>query len=181
MQRLALSLAAFGFAVLTGCSGRFDAMPAPADPADGTDANDPRTDIADVSVVDAPPTGADVSVIDAPPTRADVAVVDPPGLADGSNAEASLAPDAPPGPDATAQDASSDTAWIDAATSVEASAVDASGDGSSDARYGCYLEGHIYCPIDTWCPIGTCPDGVTQYGCTCNADGTTTCSLDCPT
>jgi hypothetical protein len=169
MQRLALSLAAFGVAVLTGCSGRFDELPAPADTADGTDANDPPTDIADVSVVDAPPTIADVSVVDAP------------GLADGSNAEASLAPDAPPGPDATAQDASSDAAWIDAATSVEASAVDASGDGSSDARYGCYLEGHIYCPIDTWCPIGTCPDGVTQYGCTCNADGTTTCSLDCPT
>ena len=30
-----------------------------------------------------------------------------------------------------------------------------------------------------YCQLGTCPDG-TPYGCTCNADGTTTCNLVCP-
>jgi hypothetical protein len=43
----------------------------------------------------------------------------------------------------------------------------------------CMLEGYTPCSAGSWCSLGTCPDG-TQYGCTCNADGTATCDLNCP-
>jgi hypothetical protein len=44
----------------------------------------------------------------------------------------------------------------------------------------CLLEGYYHCNAGAWCQLGTCPDGSTQYGCYCNADGTATCSLSCP-
>jgi hypothetical protein len=53
-------------------------------------------------------------------------------------------------------------------------------DAPADAARGCYLQGYVYCPVGTWCPLGTCPDGITPYGCLCNPDGTTSCQLDCP-
>jgi hypothetical protein len=49
-----------------------------------------------------------------------------------------------------------------------------------DAGAGCSLEGYTQCPPNSWCSLGTCGDGKTQYGCYCNADGTTTCNLACP-
>jgi hypothetical protein len=44
----------------------------------------------------------------------------------------------------------------------------------------CLLEGYVTCNAGSFCPVGTCPDNQTQYGCFCNADGTATCDLDCP-
>jgi hypothetical protein len=44
----------------------------------------------------------------------------------------------------------------------------------------CLLEGYTSCPAGSWCSLGTCPDGTTQYGCQCNQDGTATCNLVCP-
>jgi hypothetical protein len=62
--------------------------------------------------------------------------------------------------------------------------VDAGGtpppDASPDAGGGCLLEGYTHCAVGAWCQLGTCPDGTTQYGCFCNADGTATCSVTCP-
>jgi len=52
-------------------------------------------------------------------------------------------------------------------------------DGSSTGTT-CLLEGYDSCPAGSFCSLGTCPDGTTQYGCTCNADGTATCNLTCP-
>jgi hypothetical protein len=49
-----------------------------------------------------------------------------------------------------------------------------------DAGVTCLLEGNYPCPAGTFCPLGTCPDNVTPYGCTCNPDGTATCKLTCP-
>jgi hypothetical protein len=48
-----------------------------------------------------------------------------------------------------------------------------------DAGPSCYLEGYTQCPVGQYCKLGTCPGG-TAYGCTCNADGTTDCNLQCP-
>ena len=52
----------------------------------------------------------------------------------------------------------------------------------ADAGNGvtCLLEGDQSCGAGSWCEMGLCPDGTTQYGCYCNADGTATCSLTCP-
>jgi hypothetical protein len=50
---------------------------------------------------------------------------------------------------------------------------------TSDGGPSCYLEGYTQCPVGQFCALGTCPGG-TSYGCTCNADGTTTCNLQCP-
>jgi hypothetical protein len=44
----------------------------------------------------------------------------------------------------------------------------------------CLLEGYYTCSAGSWCELGVCPDGTTQYGCYCNADGTATCDLTCP-
>jgi hypothetical protein len=52
--------------------------------------------------------------------------------------------------------------------------------GGADGGVTCNLEGYITCPAGSFCPIGTCPDGTTQYGCTCNQDGRATCNLTCP-
>lgn len=168
MQRWPLLLTAWSAATLVACSGRFDDVLSAGDSGDP-----PVTVIAEASVLEASPVEASTD--------------------DASSVEASLvdAVDAPPAVDASLQDASVVDALVESAPLVEASAVDAPAmqdalapaDASTpfDAGYGCYLEGHVYCPIDTWCPLGTCPDGITLYGCTCNADGTTTCSLDCPT
>jgi hypothetical protein len=49
-----------------------------------------------------------------------------------------------------------------------------------DGGPGCTLEGYYSCALGSWCNLGTCPDGTTQYGCYCNNDGTTTCNLACP-
>jgi hypothetical protein len=164
MRRLRLALSISCAAVLAGCSGRagdsvdgcgeLGACPASPDPG-----------CACVAV--------DAAALDAP---------------------ADAQTDPVPAPDAW-QDAgapSADAAVVDAPSAdalVEASVVEASSapegasdlpDAASDASLGCYLQGYIYCPVDTWCPLGTCPDGITPYGCTCNPDGSTTCTLDCP-
>jgi hypothetical protein len=52
--------------------------------------------------------------------------------------------------------------------------------GSSDGGVTCLLEGYTTCNAGSFCAVSTCPDG-TQVGCTCNADGTATCDLTCPT
>jgi hypothetical protein len=44
----------------------------------------------------------------------------------------------------------------------------------------CLLEGYYHCNAGSWCELGVCPGGTTQYGCYCNADGTATCDLSCP-
>jgi hypothetical protein len=44
----------------------------------------------------------------------------------------------------------------------------------------CLLEGYRSCSAGSWCELGVCQDGTTQYGCYCNADGTATCNLTCP-
>jgi hypothetical protein len=57
-------------------------------------------------------------------------------------------------------------------------------DGGADAGDGgvtCLLEGSYACSAGSWCQLGICPDNTTPYGCTCNADGTATCRLTCPT
>jgi hypothetical protein len=51
---------------------------------------------------------------------------------------------------------------------------------ASDGGVSCLLEGYNSCAAGSWCRLGTCPDGTTQYGCYCNANGTATCSLTCP-
>jgi len=51
----------------------------------------------------------------------------------------------------------------------------------ADAGATCVLEGNYNCSAGSWCPLGICPDNITQYGCFCNPDGTTTCDLTCPT
>jgi hypothetical protein len=53
--------------------------------------------------------------------------------------------------------------------------------GSDNGGVTCSLEGYYSCSAGSWCSLGTCPDGTTQYGCFCNADGTSTCNLVCPT
>jgi hypothetical protein len=80
--------------------------------------------------------------------------------------------------DASVEATAADVAVVDAPASPDASSP--APDGSAAAPRGCYLEGYAYCPAGTWCPLGICPDGITPYGCLCNEDGTTTCSLDCP-
>lgn len=52
---------------------------------------------------------------------------------------------------------------------------------AGDGGVTCLLEGYYACSAGSWCPLGVCPDNTTQYGCTCNADGTATCRLTCPT
>jgi hypothetical protein len=54
------------------------------------------------------------------------------------------------------------------------------GTDAGDGGVTCLLEGYYPCSAGSWCPLGTCPDNTTQYGCTCNADGTATCQLTCP-
>lgn len=51
---------------------------------------------------------------------------------------------------------------------------------ASDAGVGCLLEGYNNCAAGSWCQLGTCPDGRTQYGCYCDQNGHATCSLTCP-
>jgi hypothetical protein len=51
---------------------------------------------------------------------------------------------------------------------------------AGDGGVTCLLEGYTSCSAGSWCQLGICPDNVTPYGCTCNADGTATCSLTCP-
>ena len=51
---------------------------------------------------------------------------------------------------------------------------------SGDAGVSCLVEGYTTCAPDSWCPLGTCPNGTTQYGCYCDHDGNATCSLACP-
>jgi hypothetical protein len=53
-------------------------------------------------------------------------------------------------------------------------------DGGGDGGAGCVLESYNQCALGSWCPLGTCPDNKTQYGCYCNNDGTATCNLNCP-
>jgi hypothetical protein len=52
--------------------------------------------------------------------------------------------------------------------------------GGNDAGVTCLLEGYRSCSAGSFCSLGTCPNGTTQYGCLCNADGTATCDLTCP-
>ena len=51
---------------------------------------------------------------------------------------------------------------------------------AGDGGVTCLLEGYYPCSAGSWCQLGLCPDNTTQYGCTCNADGTATCQLTCP-
>jgi hypothetical protein len=51
---------------------------------------------------------------------------------------------------------------------------------AGDAGVSCLIEGYNTCAPDTWCALGTCPNGTTQYGCYCDHDGKATCSLSCP-
>lgn len=51
---------------------------------------------------------------------------------------------------------------------------------SGDAGVSCLVEGYTTCAPDSWCQLGTCPDGTSQYGCYCDHDGNSTCSLSCP-
>ena len=44
----------------------------------------------------------------------------------------------------------------------------------------CLLQGYYECSAGSWCSLGVCPDGTTQYGCYCNQDGTATCQVNCP-
>jgi hypothetical protein len=59
---------------------------------------------------------------------------------------------------------------------------DAGPDAAIDAGpITCQIGGYWgTCYAGSWCGIGICPDGVTQYGCYCNADGTATCQNVCP-
>jgi len=57
---------------------------------------------------------------------------------------------------------------------------DAETDASEAGSRNCLLGGNMYCNAGSWCQMGVCPDGTTQYGCYCNSDGTSTCSLNCP-
>jgi hypothetical protein len=50
---------------------------------------------------------------------------------------------------------------------------------TNDGGATCLLEGYYSCNAGSFCGLGTCPDG-TQYGCTCHADGTADCNLNCP-
>ncbi|HLK40434.1 MAG TPA: hypothetical protein VKU41_26965 [Polyangiaceae bacterium] len=54
------------------------------------------------------------------------------------------------------------------------------GDSGAPPGTSCLLEGYDTCPVGQFCQLGTCPDGTTPYGCTCNADGTASCQLACP-
>ncbi len=51
---------------------------------------------------------------------------------------------------------------------------------ASDGGGGCLLEGYNNCAAGSWCQLGTCPDGRTEYGCYCDQKGNATCSLTCP-
>ena len=42
------------------------------------------------------------------------------------------------------------------------------------------LQGYMPCSAGAWCSLGVCPDGTTQYGCYCDADGTANCNVTCP-
>jgi hypothetical protein len=57
--------------------------------------------------------------------------------------------------------------------------TDAGPETGADAGPSCYLQGYTQCPVGQYCELGTCPGG-SSYGCTCNADGTTNCNLQCP-
>lgn len=80
---------------------------------------------------------------------------------------------------------------------VDGGIVDASTGTSTDAGPGCWFSvgyggvpvgppgilpfgGTQYCASNTYCQLGVCEDRVTPYGCFCNADGTSTCTLACP-
>jgi len=65
----------------------------------------------------------------------------------------------------------------DSSTGVHDAEADAS---DASAASSCLLGGSVYCNVDSWCQMGVCPDGKTQYGCYCNSDGTSSCSLNCP-
>ena len=59
------------------------------------------------------------------------------------------------------------------------------GDGGNPGYSGggvtCLLGGgYASCNAGSFCALGTCPDGTTQYGCFCNQDGSSTCNLTCP-
>ncbi len=57
--------------------------------------------------------------------------------------------------------------------------VDAHAGNDASVGPGCWLEGYQYCPGDTWCELGSCPNG-TQTGCYCNANCKASCSVECP-
>jgi hypothetical protein len=51
----------------------------------------------------------------------------------------------------------------------------------ADSGVTCSIGGYNgTCAAGSWCPLGTCGDGKTQYGCYCNPDGTATCNVTCP-
>jgi hypothetical protein len=58
--------------------------------------------------------------------------------------------------------------------------TDAAANGADGGSVTCLLQGNFPCSAGSWCPLGTCPDNTTEYGCYCNADGTASCSLVCP-
>src|SRR6202142_1267414 len=58
--------------------------------------------------------------------------------------------------------------------------VDAGVDSGDAGGVACLLEGYDECAPGSWCGLGICPHGNTQYGCYCNRDGTATCQLVCP-
>jgi hypothetical protein len=58
--------------------------------------------------------------------------------------------------------------------------VDAGDGGDGGGGVICTIEGSTQCQAGSWCELGVCPDGKTQYGCYCNADGTATCNVSCP-
>ncbi len=118
----------------------------------------------------------DAEAADADAPAAEVSGPDATSDADASSPEGASALDALA--DDVLAEAPVETSAADGSPAAEA-ATDLP-DAASDAPLGCYLQGYIYCPVDTWCPLGTCPDGTTPYGCTCNPDGSTTCTLDCP-
>jgi hypothetical protein len=64
-------------------------------------------------------------------------------------------------------------------TSCEAGAF-VGPDSGSGSGVTCLLEGYLTCNAGSFCSVATCPDGTTQVGCFCNADGTATCQVDCP-
>jgi hypothetical protein len=50
----------------------------------------------------------------------------------------------------------------------------------ADAGIYCEIGGYGQCAAGSWCELGVCQDGVTQYGCYCDASGVATCDLTCP-
>jgi hypothetical protein len=54
------------------------------------------------------------------------------------------------------------------------------GVGADAGGVTCVLEGYYSCAAGSWCQLGVCPDGKTQYGCYCSPDGKATCDLSCP-